>query len=523
MKRLMLYFTISFAIIFGMVAEDIVILHTNDTHSNIEPDSKGRGGILQRKALVDSVRKSEKNVLLVDAGDMVQGTLYFKYFKGDVEYPLFNMMDYDVRILGNHEFDNGLEELARHWKDVKGARLSANYNFDNTAARGIFEPYTIKKIGKHKIGFLGINIDPESIVSRENYEGMQFTEPVITANAIAEELRHKGCDLVVAVTHIGYESDNDKPDDRALAAATKGIDIIIGGHSHTTVSPDDSDRTPHWFMNADGKRVLVAQTGKYGANLGYIKVNLDRLGDRDYEYKLIPVTDRFADAELDKRMAEHISPYREKVDSINNVVVGYSRRAMANVREAGPYANWAGDFGQWYGERVADSIRSTGKEFPQIDMSIMNVGGIRQPMPEGKVSQGLILSAFPFSNRMRIISIKGKELLATMRIVAPKGGEAISKEAKVVTDGKGGVVHFLINGEDVDSERDYVVATIDYIAEGNDDMTPMARHKEIWRDNEEVSVRILEYMDYLTRHGLAVDPDTALRFVEDATLEFGDE
>lgn len=102
------------------VAQSLVLLHTNDTHSNIDSDAKGVGGILPRKAIIDSVRKAEKNVILIDAGDMVQGTLYFKFFKGDVEYPLFNMMDYDIRILGNHEFDNGLEDLAKYWKNVKG-------------------------------------------------------------------------------------------------------------------------------------------------------------------------------------------------------------------------------------------------------------------------------------------------------------------------------------------------------------------------------------------------------------------
>ena len=133
-------------------AERLVILHTNDTHSNIESDRNGVGGILPRKAIIDSVRKAEKNVILVDAGDMVQGTLYFKYFRGDVEYPLFNMMGYDVRILGNHEFDNGIDELARNWKKVKGARLSANYDFS--------------KIGFNVIGIFDVNPRLEGLAVR---------------------------------------------------------------------------------------------------------------------------------------------------------------------------------------------------------------------------------------------------------------------------------------------------------------------------------------------------------------------
>ena len=130
-RHLLLKFAAAIAIALPVMAtaENLVILHTNDTHSLIDPDKDGRGGVLQRKAIIDSVRKGEKNVILVDAGDMVQGTLYFKYFKGDVEYPLMNMLGYDIRILGNHEFDNGMKDLAKYYKDVKADRLSANYDF----------------------------------------------------------------------------------------------------------------------------------------------------------------------------------------------------------------------------------------------------------------------------------------------------------------------------------------------------------------------------------------------------------
>ncbi|MDE6218462.1 MAG: metallophosphoesterase, partial [Muribaculaceae bacterium] len=165
----------------GIMAESLVILHTNDTHSLIDPDpADGRGGVLQRQAIVDSVRKAEKNVLLVDAGDMVQGTLYFKFFKGDVEYPLMNLAKYDIRILGNHEFDNGLAELARHYSKVKADRLSANYDFSATPLKGMFDPFVIKKVGGKKIGFIGINVDPASLISRENYEGMKFRDIIST-------------------------------------------------------------------------------------------------------------------------------------------------------------------------------------------------------------------------------------------------------------------------------------------------------------------------------------------------------
>lgn len=499
-----------------LAAEDLVILTTNDTHSNIDPDANGVGGVLPRMAIIDSVRKAEKNVLLVDAGDMVQGTLYFKYFKGDVEYPIFNMMKYDVRILGNHEFDNGLDQLAKYWKTVKGNRLSANYDFSATPAKGIFKPYVIKKIGGKKVGIMGINVNPESLISKENYTGMKYQDAIATANATAAELRRKDCDLVVAVTHIGYEESEGKASDIKLARESRDIDIIIGGHSHTFVDPATPDKTPYWIENAAGKPVLVTQTGKYGKNVGYIKIDLDNLAGKQYDYEYIPVTDRFSPSAYNKEIRAFLAPYKAKVDSVNARVIGYSAVDMENKREACPYANWSGDFGSWFGRHVIDSLRAEGRDLPDLDMAIMNVGGIRQPMKRGPVTEGQILSTFPFSNRMRIIRIKGADLLATMNIVAPKGGEAISGEAFVVMNDDKKVEHFLIGGSEVDPEREYVVATIDYIAEGNDDMTPMAHHTELWRDDREVCLRILDYIGWLTRTGLEINPDPRLRFVKAA-------
>ena len=307
MKKILIALALSLCL--PAVAQSLVLLHTNDTHSNIDPDAHGVGGILPRKAIIDSVRKAEKNVILIDAGDMVQGTLYFKFFKGDVEYPLFNMMDYDVRILGNHEFDNGLGELASYWKKVKGARLSANYDFSDTPARGIFEPYVIKKVGNKKVGIMGINVDPASLISEENYEGMRFHDIIDTANATASLLKKKGCDLVVAVTHIGYDVPNGKTDDLDLARASKDIDIIIGGHSHTFVDPATPDKTPYWIKNAAGRDVLVTQTGKYGKNVGYIKLDLKDFSDRRMDYRYIPVTDRFAARSCSREMQDFLKDY----------------------------------------------------------------------------------------------------------------------------------------------------------------------------------------------------------------------
>lgn len=495
-------------------AENLVILHTNDTHSNIDISSDGTGGILPRKAIIDSVRNAEKNVILVDAGDMVQGTLYFNYFRGDVEYPLFNMMDYDVRILGNHEFDNGLDELAKHWKDVKAARLSANYDFSDTPAKGIFQPYVIKKIGGKKVGFIGINIDPESLIASENYKGMRYRDAVMEANRWASYLKKdKKCDLIVAVTHIGYTTDVNKKTDIDLAHESKNIDIIIGGHSHTTVDPEHPEENPHWFKNADGRPVLVAQTGRYGKNLGYINIDLDRVGKPPYDYRLIPITDRFAAESYDKEMEAFLAPFKHKVDSVNNHQVGVALMDMDSSSRTGAYPNWGGDFALWYGRHVADSLRLADPTFPEVDFGMINVGGIRQSMKQGAVTEGQMLATFPFSNYLQIVRIKGEDFIEAMKVAAGKGGEAISGNLRVVKE-KDGNIRVILNNSPIDPEKDYALATIDYLAGGNDGLHSLAHNDLLWNDKEKMNVRILEYIRMLSSLGLPIEADTAPRFLE---------
>lgn len=502
----------------AMRGEDLVLLHTNDTHSLIDPDAKGQGGMLQRKAIIDSVRKAEKNVILIDAGDMVQGTLYFKFFKGDVEYPLMNMTGYDIRILGNHEFDNGLEDLARHYKDVKSARLSANYDFSDTPLRGMFDPYVIKKVGGKKIGFIGLNVDPESLISQENYTGMKFKDIISTANATAAYLKDKKkCDLVVAVTHIGAKKESDKTTDYELARSSRDIDIIIGGHSHTVIEPGSDGKFPSYAENADGRPVLIAQTGKYGKKLGYIKIDLDRLKKdtpENYDYRLIEVTDRFPEPALDMKMKQFLAPYKHVVDSVNSRVIATASFALNSDDRNGAYANWAADFARLYGTRMLDSLRRAGRDVPQLDFGLMNVGGIRQNMPAGDVTEGEILSTFPFSNHLVVASIKGQDFIDAMKVAASKGGEAISGNLRVVTDGKGNLIRVVIDGEEMDPEKEYIYATIDYLFWGNDDLRSLANSKLIWRDDVEVSVPILRYVEEQGRLGVPIAPDPNGRFVK---------
>ncbi|MCH5241180.1 MAG: bifunctional metallophosphatase/5'-nucleotidase [Muribaculaceae bacterium] len=498
--------------------ERLVILHTNDTHSTIDPLPDGTGGVLQRKAIIDSVRNAEKNVILVDAGDVVQGTTYFKYFKGDVEYPLMDMMGYDIRVLGNHEFDNGMQSLAKYYNGTKGVPLSANYDFTGTELEGIFKPYLIKEFDGKKLGFIGINIDPASIIAHKNIAG-EFREVIPVANELASKLKNEeGCDMVAVISHIGYITGNSKTSDIDLAEASTDIDLIIGGHSHTLIDPKTPEETPSLIKNKNGKPVRIVQTGKQGRYIGKLSIDLGQLplaGGEQVEYELIPVTDRFPVELLDERMIDHIRPYREAVDSINNVVIGYSEYELEKSRTGG-LPNLTADISFQYAKSVADSLQSMGINIPDVNMSIMNVGGIRHHMPVGEITEGQILSTYPFSNHMVIIGVKGSDIIEAMRISASKGGEAISSNVRVVTDNSGNLIRVVIDGKEMDPEREYIVSTIDYVAEGNDDLVSLANHRKIWEDDVEVSIPILLWIKNQQKLGLKIAPDQGRRFVEEA-------
>ena len=500
----------------GAVARDLVILHTNDTHSLILPDADGRGGVLQRKAIIDSVRNANRDVLLIDAGDKVQGTLYFKFFKGDVEYPLQNMLGVDISILGNHEFDNGLKALADNERKLNAERISTNYDFTGTPAEGLFKPYAIRKVGGKKIGFIGINIDPESIIAQANYDGMGFKNVIETANETAAFLKHrKKCDLVVAVTHIGYTKGNDKTTDPELARASKDIDIIIGGHSHTLINPDDPASYPSLVDNAEGRPVLIVQTGKSGKYLGQIRVDLDRLKKEtpaDYEYSLIEVTDRFPESAFDPKIRRFLQPFTDSLENVKRDVIGYAEQDFINEGRTGLFPNWTADFGSWYGNLVLDSLRRDNPAVPKLDFAIMNVGGIRNPIPQGPVTAGHILSTFPFSNRFVVMRIKGEDIIETLKVAAGKGGEAVSHEVTVVCDSNRNVERVLLDLKDMDPEETYTVGTIDYVAWGNDDMRSMANGEWIYTDETEVCVPFIRYLKELTRLGLPMSADPRPRF-----------
>lgn len=248
----------------------ITILHTNDTHSCIEPEKNGAAGVVNRAAVIAQCRDSlgTENVLLFDCGDFSQGSLYYNVFKGELEVELMNVMGYDAGTIGNHEFDFGLENMARLFKSAKYPIVCANYDFTGTACEGVVKPYTIIKRGGRKIGVFGLSPDPDGLVAKENYAGVKYFSPIDAARRCVDKLEEKGCDLIVCLSHLGWRINNEYNDEK-LVAATSGIDILLGGHSH------DYFPEPQYYKNVDGKNVFVQQMGKNGRYVGYVNVKME--------------------------------------------------------------------------------------------------------------------------------------------------------------------------------------------------------------------------------------------------------
>ncbi len=273
MKKIFTFTAVLLAASMISSAQDLVILHVNDTHSHEEPlrersnPGAGFGGVIERASYVDSVRFADgkRNVLLLHAGDFSQGTSYFTVLNGDIEVELINAMKYDVITIGNHEFDNGIDELARRLKNVNCPVVCANYDFSSFELGKCIKPYTIIRRGGLKIGVFGMLTDVSSVVAHDIAEKLVHLDDFEVANKWADYLKNtKKCDLVIALTHVGYSGG--PVNDKTLVKNTRNIDIVVGGHSHTFL------KGPEYRENLDGKAIPIVQDGCWGLNIGQIDV-----------------------------------------------------------------------------------------------------------------------------------------------------------------------------------------------------------------------------------------------------------
>ena len=274
MKRIVISIMVMAAALLPLKAQKLVVLHTNDTHSQIEPVRTGRnagsGGVARRLCFIDSVRAQygANKVLLLDAGDYNQGTPYFNIGKGDLERDLVNLLGYDAVAIGNHEFDNGQEEFARRLSKAEYPTLCCNYDFTGTPLEGYVKPWLILRRGGFKIGIIGATVRLKGMVSAQNLDGIVSLKTIDEVNRWAAYLKEKKhCDIVILLSHLGFDGGSeDNPSDKIMAANSRNIDFIIGGHSHTFLKDAVE------VENLDGVPVPVVQAGCKGIEIGELKI-----------------------------------------------------------------------------------------------------------------------------------------------------------------------------------------------------------------------------------------------------------
>lgn len=259
----------------------ITILHTNDVHSHIEPfpenDPKyaNRGGVARRLQVIEKIRQENSNTLLLDAGDIFQGTPYFNFYGGELEFKLMSMLNYDAATVGNHDFDNGIDGLAAQMPNASFKMVTANYDFSNTIMDGLTKPYEIFIKNGIKIGVFGLGIELDGLVNPSLSKETKYLNPVERAQDMSRILKEEEhCDLIICLSHLGYEYKFDKISDLKLASQTKHIDLIIGGHTHTFLSK------PTVTRNSMDKNVLINQVGWGGINLGRVDFYFDEAGNQ---------------------------------------------------------------------------------------------------------------------------------------------------------------------------------------------------------------------------------------------------
>lgn len=260
---------------FGKDKDRLIVLHTNDWHSHIEPfpaDHKrypNQGGAARRAAYIKSIRDQYEHVLVLDSGDIFQGTPYFNYYGGELEFKLMSEMGYNFATLGNHDFDAGIEGLVRQLPHASFQFLCANYDFTKTDLAGKVKKYAITRRGKFKIGVFGIGIELNGLVPKKLFGDIIYNDPIKVANETAKILKDEGCNLIICLSHLGYSYKSNKVSDKVLAKMSRNIDLILGGHTHTFLS------SPQPEINIAGKEIFINQTGWAGINMGRLDYEIN--------------------------------------------------------------------------------------------------------------------------------------------------------------------------------------------------------------------------------------------------------
>jgi len=485
-------------------APRLLIIHTNDTHSQIDPApdndkyNPGEGGVIQRAAILEAMRDIDSTLLYLDAGDMVQGSPYFNIYKGELEIKAMNAQGLSAATFGNHEFDNGIDFLADMAKQAEFPYISSNYDCRGTALEPYVKESMILQRNGIKIGLLGITCDPKGMIFRKNYKGITYIDPIEAVNRVASGLKSQGCDLVVLLSHEGYDH-TDNWGDRRIVRATKNVDLVIGGHSHTNIEHGDV------VLNADSLPVMITQTGGKINPMGAIDIqmqeNTDPGSNARWKVKTITCYKLHPDS-LDligrgKAMAELIAPYRNRLTAQMQNKVGYAPESMDKGRPQSLLGNF-----------TADALRHMGSKVlgKPVSVGIMNNGGLRATINRGDVTLGDLYKIYPFENTLDLVELKGEYLADLIQSLAGKGLEALSGcQVTLTTDasGKTTAAKILVDGRPIQPDKKYWIATIDYLADGNGGMGALLKGDQT---NTGILLRdmMIDYVKELTAQGKTV-------------------
>ena len=488
----------------------VTIIHSNDTHSQIDPDVRTeRGGVVERAAMLEYFRSQTPELMYLDAGDMVQGSPYFNIFKGELEFLCMDQQQLIATTFGNHEFDNGLTSLDSLFAKSHFQLISSNYHCENTVMAKHVKPHLILNNNGVKVGITGVTCNPEGLIFSRYWDGITYENPVTAVNREAKILREEGCDLVVVLSHVGY-IPQDSSMDVEIAQKSQDIDIIIGAHSHINIEDG------LYVSNQNGQPVLITQTGGKANPMGYLAITMKRGSSyENCKYSVDSIVCKKLHPEdydltgYGQKMAKLIKPYADSVVATMNEVIGHAPMLMEKGRPQGTLGNFA-----------ADALRAMGEQAygHTMDLGLTNNGGIRNVLPDGDVSVGTMYSIFPFENELTILEMKGSDVLDLINSLAGKKLEAMSG-MNVTLELDGDRVYassIKVGGKPVDPERIYYVATIDYLAEGNSGMGALTKAVKTTKTGILLRDLMIDYIKQLTARGEEIKADIDDRVIDKA-------
>lgn len=478
----------------------ITFVHTNDTHSQIDPSTgqKKEGGLVERAALLELLRQEDPSLIYVDAGDMVQGSPYFNIYKGEVEILAMNLQGLEASTMGNHEFDNGLDGLAQMYEAADFPILSCNYDCEGTPLEHFIIRKMIIERNGVKIGMSGVTCNPYELIYSKNWAGIKYLDPSEEANKVAAELREEGCDLVVILSHVGYFESDTITGDRKIALQSKDIDLIIGGHTHTNLEDGVC------LENTEGKPVWITQTGGRTNPMGRVQITMQRAKDKTRKYEIKDVVidkikpNKYDCSKYGHEMKDFIMPYTTSMTEKMGTVIGTAAETMERKRPQSLLGNF-----------VADAYMELGKRYygKKMDCAMMNVGGMRSDLDKGDITIGSMYRIFPFENTLAIIEIKGEYLSQLLKSLAGRKLEAMAgvNITLQTTNDKTVATKILVGGKPIDPKRIYYIATIDYLSEGNDGFHAFLNAEKITNTGITLRDLMTEYIKELTQEGRIVE------------------